>query len=144
MKNKTCGECRYFDEETNLCCRFDDHLAEAYADAEVCKDFTPPTNGDVIRQISNEELMEILTENDIDLAICNFCNSEMCEKQNCKDGVLAWLNAPAEIPVSDAVKTAIEMHEDAYLTDCVKPNAENYTQTDLCKADYTESEGEDE
>jgi hypothetical protein len=55
-----------------------------------------------------------------------FCEGVFCKKPNgktCADGVEAWLNAPA---------------------DCVKQNGNHDTQADLCKADNTESEGEDE
>ena len=51
---------------------------------EACKHFEPKviTNGDKIRQMSNEEL------------ICMF--EETCGKFSSREEFLAWLNAPAE------------------------------------------------
>ena len=37
--NKTCGNCRSFDEETCLCCVHFDHFSEAYPDTEACELF---------------------------------------------------------------------------------------------------------
>lgn len=48
---------------------------------------------------------------------------ELCQKIPADEFLENWLNAPA---------------------DCVKQNGKNDTQADLCKADNTESEMEDE
>ena len=48
------------------------------------------------------------------------CIEELAFRFSSRREFKAWLNAPA---------------------DCVKQNGDHYTQTDLCKADYTESEG---
>lgn len=70
MKNKTCGECRYFDETSDMCdVRFDSFI-ETYAETKACELF--------------------------------------------KQGL------------------------------CVKQNSKNETQSDLCKSDDTESDGEDD
>jgi hypothetical protein len=41
MKNKTCGECCFFDVETDMCFFDSDHLSEAYSDCEACAKFEP-------------------------------------------------------------------------------------------------------
>ena len=116
MKTKTCGECRHYNEENSFCVkwRFEDITAEA----EVCKGFAPPTNGDRIRQMSNEEL--------VDRIHCPYenCINEFVEDVDCGACKIHWLNAPAE--------------------SCVKQNGNHDTQTDLSKADHTENEGKDE
>ena len=61
MRNKTCGECRHFDEGTNMCCRFDDHLAEAYADADVCEYFEC---GLCVKQNGKNDTQSSLRESD--------------------------------------------------------------------------------
>ena len=86
----------------------------ATAEACVCFSQKVITNGDKIRQMSNVELADLLD--------CNCCSeqkNDWCNHISCKQGKLAWLNAPA---------------------DCVKQTAENDTQTDLCKADDTQKE----
>ena len=101
MGNKTCGECRYFNDDFNLC------LHWRYEDitnvSGVCNYFAPLTNGDRIRQMSNEELQEYRTQ-----PLCFSCiwgdriadvNAGRCKapkKADCFNGHLAWLNAPAE------------------------------------------------
>lgn len=131
MKEKmsnVCEECRY--HKNNRCmlpCYTINHPAENSA----CHRFevkTPPTNGDVIRQGGDYALAHFKSEHR-----CNVCayaapidTAPACRRPEgkvCFDGMLAWLNAPA---------------------DCVKQNGNDDTQTDLCKADNTESEGEDE
>jgi hypothetical protein len=93
MKNKTCGECRYYNEDFNLCLhwRYED-ITES---SGICNYFAPLTNGDVIRQMSNAELAEII--NNVD---CKKCPAYMTcfdgKKKTCFDGFVAWLNAPAE------------------------------------------------
>jgi hypothetical protein len=57
---KTCGECRFFESKEFICCRSGDEVAEHLA---ACFDFEPvteqkPTNGDKIRQMSDEKLAE--------------------------------------------------------------------------------------
>ena len=39
MNNKTCGECRFFDEETMMCTARFDCFLEAYPDSESCDEF---------------------------------------------------------------------------------------------------------
>lgn len=91
MANKTCGECRY--HKNNRCmlpCYTISHPAEYSA----CHHFevkTPPTNGDVIRQMSNDELAGVIE--------CPHFEG-MCihrdDEYPCKCCKRAWLNAPAD------------------------------------------------
>ena len=120
MENKTCGECRHFRDADfkNMCFWKDQHR-------EACADFESPTNGDVIRQGGDAALIDFA--DGIRRRMCHYCaffQEKSCVDKTCGcwEGVKLWLNAPA---------------------DCVKQNAGNDTQTDLCKADNTESEGED-
>ena len=124
MKNKTCGECLYYDAP--FC---DYHAMKVASTRKSCDLFDskekPPTNGDVIRQGGNQALAEF--KGKLSCEVCAYANTD-CRApagrpSDCKSGVLAWLNAPA---------------------DCVKQNGDHDTQTDLCKTDNTESEGEDE
>lgn len=69
---------------------------------------SPRTNGDMLRQMCDEELLD---------ALRNLRELFLWDKYK----ALAWLSAPAE---------------------SVKQNGNDDTQTDLCKADNAESEGE--
>lgn len=121
MSNKTCGECKYYITEM-FHCQKHDVMAEAF---HTCEDFEPKviTNGDKLAGDRNYMAAVIIAASG---KICHFCAyyvNKKCtapEDKNCFHGVVNWLNAPA---------------------DCVKQNAKNDTQTDLCKTDYTESEG---
>lgn len=57
MKNKKCWECRYMlhKDTFEVCtlCMTDTSMFD-----NACEHFTPPTNGDKIRQMSDEELAE--------------------------------------------------------------------------------------
>lgn len=101
-EDKTCGECKHYNDAMFHCEKFD-CMAEAH---NTCEDFVakaPPTNGDKIRQLSNEDLIKFKTR-----AFCFYCAyhvkeggrfTENCDKPQgniCVDGLRAWLNAPAE------------------------------------------------
>lgn len=95
-ENKTCGECRY---HKNNRCMLPCHTINHPAENSACHRFeakTPLTKGDVIRQMSNEELAKFfgcLRH----LEMCPHAHSEYpCEKCN-----LDYLNAPAESEVED-------------------------------------------
>ena len=79
MKNKTCGECRHFrcEDFKKMCLWRDSHR-------EACADFDPPTNGDKIRQMSNEEIAAF---------VCVVLNDRSEETFR---SVLDFINAPAE------------------------------------------------
>lgn len=122
MENKTCGECRFFVENEGHggCCTF---MCDAMCnDDRACANFARPTNGDRIRQGGNIELFIFWYRNQC--SVCAFDGKDNCPQVSCADGLMEWLNAPAD--------------------DCVKQNGNHDTQTDLCKADNTESEVEDE
>ncbi len=94
MKTKTCGECKYYDQ--NGYCEFLDF--EPKKEMGGCSNFQQkPTNGDVIRQMSNEELANQLLLN----TQCVFCSiTKFCQNvrknRTCQEVWLDWLNAPAE------------------------------------------------
>jgi hypothetical protein len=72
------------------------HLAENSA----CHHFevkTPPTNGDVIRQMSNEELVAFFITRDASYCVPDACLEDCEASKDCEDHWLRWLNAPAEI-----------------------------------------------
>lgn len=97
MSNKTCGECKYLDGERY--CQFLDF--EPKPEMGGCANFEPkPTNGDRIRQMSNEELAEFFS-----LAfMCDGCPLKDVEcigdgetartYAHCYDKLIAYLNAP--------------------------------------------------
>ncbi len=97
MNNKTCSDCKSFPGMGYYCPiigRFCDPTNES-----PCEFFEKPkgriaTNGDKIRQMSNEELAEFL----IDAA------DDIVNNNRSKDDVLAWLNAPAESEGKDEVR----------------------------------------
>ena len=100
VSNKTCGECCGFSESENRCLLLGGR-GIAYADNEACRRFSekkpipPPTNGDVIRKMSNEKLVELFDNS------CKVCAKDIVEcDTDCVAGILAWLNAPAESEVS--------------------------------------------
>ena len=88
-----------------------------FCDSDACEKFKPKvmTNGDRIRQMSNEELNNVI-DCPYDGCIHSF------EDYKCSDCRLEWLNAPA----------------------CVAENGESAKQADLSCNSAKESEGEDE
>ena len=113
MKNKTCGECRYYHPILK-------HEGVCTATSELRKtcDFTrgcaiagvypkpSPTNGDVIRQGGNGALAEFKSEHKCDT--CAYAapidTAPACRRpkeKTCLDGMIAWLNAPAESEVNN-------------------------------------------
>ena len=127
MKNKTCGECKHCTNKKIIAtCK---HIGIVTSDIPACSKFEPQviTNGDRIRQGSDKEL--VIYKHQWDCFVCIFhdeenkkCHCHRPKDKTCMDGMLAWLNAPAN---------------------CVKQNGNHDTQADLCKADNTESEGKD-
>lgn len=99
MPNKTCGECKHFDwvGQCNKVIEFNN----VHAPDKSCSFFEPLTNGDKIRQMSNEELaIEFATVTDCgncdDCPVKDYCTTECC------DPIPAWVayfNAPAESEV---------------------------------------------
>lgn len=82
VNNKTCGECCFFESKEFICCYSGD---ETEARFTACLEFEPipkPTNGDVIRQMSNEELAT--------------CIDELAFRFSSRREFVAWLNAPAD------------------------------------------------
>lgn len=106
MQNKTCGECRFYNSDYNLCLHW--RHEDINEHSPICNYFKPLTNGDVIRQMSNDELMKFKER-----AWCFYCAyhvdgggrfMENCNKpaaKTCADGNKEWLNAPAESKESE-------------------------------------------
>ena len=101
MTNKTCGECKHLNRELAFCRACGARWLNDN-DGASCKYFeklTPPTNGDRIRQGGDKSLITFATEwSCFHCAYRNRIKSE-CEKpegKDCFDGMLEWLNAPAE------------------------------------------------
>lgn len=98
MNNKTCGECRYMlHKDTFEVCTHS--MTETSMFDEACKHFTPPTNGDVIRQGGNDALIDFA--DGIRRRMCHYCafsKDKSCVDKtgDCWEGIRAWLNAPAE------------------------------------------------
>lgn len=95
-KTKTCGECKYFvkNDIDNGCQAIG---IESHFTADICKNFDPiykPTNGDKIRQMSDEELVEVLIKPPC--FICSRTVSVECEYINCKEIILATLKQEAK------------------------------------------------
>jgi hypothetical protein len=78
--SKTCGDCRFYFEQAEFCRKNAWECIEE--DKECCDEFEKPTNGDVIRQMSNEELVDTI--------------DELAFKFSSRREFLNWLNAPAE------------------------------------------------
>lgn len=81
--NKTCGECKYYEHPAGQCSVVIEYN-NCHTTDEACEYFEHKvfTNGDVIREMSNEELL------------CSF--EESWGKFFGREDFLAWLNAPAE------------------------------------------------
>jgi hypothetical protein len=118
MTSKTCGECKHCANKKIIATC--EHIGIVTGDIPACSSKFEPktiTNGDVIRQMSNEELAVFFEK-----GMCHRCiyhGEYSCNPSFCKIGIKAWLNAPA---------------------DCVKQNGNDDTQADLCKTDNTERE----
>jgi hypothetical protein len=110
MNNKTCGECKHYNDAMFHCEKFD-CMAEAF---NTCEDFEQKviTNGDVILQGGMRAIAELGFE--IMCARCIYSTYEedvefgedgwICNRpkdKDCVDGIEAWLNAPAESEADD-------------------------------------------
>lgn len=93
---KTCGECRFYFEQANFCRLNAWECIEE--DRTCCNSFAKPTNGDKIRQMSNEELAGKFGYP------CPPLPKKHCkgiDNIECTECWLDWLNAPAESEVKD-------------------------------------------
>lgn len=97
-KEKTCGDCRHFDGRYNLCAVTSD-FCTVEPDYSACDDFEQkpkPTNGDRIRQMSNERLAGFIYSRveciggALGLADCPG------DQMDCFKCWEIWLNAPVE------------------------------------------------
>ena len=91
---KICGECKFFVQSEYLdVCTVHSEPQSHNRKCDLCEYFEPKiiTNGDKIRQMGNSELVDLLG--------CDCCSGhkyDWCNHIDCKQGKLAWLNAPAE------------------------------------------------
>ena len=94
MSNKTCGECKHYVSELKRC-NMKKIICNIQPTDTGCSCFErkpKPTNGDVIRKMSNEKLAELFDNS------CKVCAKDIVEcDTDCVAGILAWLNAPAKI-----------------------------------------------
>lgn len=106
MERKTCGDCIFYHgiyDDCGVCtlCETDETFDKTCDFVYACEKFQPKqpmTNGDKIRQMSNDDLAKIISR-----SICESCiyQDEDCDCTNHDDGILAWLNAPAESEVNN-------------------------------------------
>ena len=99
MNNKPCGECKHYNAAM-FHCEKHDVMAEAHNTCEDCTAKTI-TNGDKIRQMSNEEFAtDYATYSHIhDLYVARLCPPSGKLYTTMEEAIqanLAWLNAPAE------------------------------------------------
>ena len=82
-------------------CNRGTNLVEAVQNYEAEKCPYKKTNGDRIRAMSDEELMQFLFNEVSNNTICSFCVPTMRTKckcdGHCKNGILEWLKQPAEV-----------------------------------------------
>lgn len=104
MKNKTCGECRFYNEDFNFCLHW--RYVDITESSGICNYFAPLTNGDVIRQGGDRALAHFKSEHKCD--VCAYAapidTVPACQRPDgkvCYDGILDWLNAPAESEVTN-------------------------------------------
>ena len=100
MSNKTCRECRYMlHKDTFEVCTHS--MTETSLFDKACEHFAPPTNGDKIRQMSDEELAKLLG-----------CTRRIANCPHLEDGYpcekcgVEYLNAPAESEVDSKAEAA--------------------------------------
>ena len=89
---KTCGECKYFNGLAHGFCKNKQGRLSVQMNDLICQNYKPkPTNGDKIRQMSNEKLKKIID--------CPYPD-DLCvhrhDEYPCECCKRDWLNAPAE------------------------------------------------
>ena len=95
MNNKTCGECRYYVEDFNLCLHWrHEHITESSGS---CNYFAPLTNGDVIRQGGNRDFAEYFVyETGAVFASTLIVDKTFDTYEEAVKATEDYLNAPAE------------------------------------------------
>lgn len=111
MGNKTCGECRFYNPDYNLCLHW--RHEDINEHSPICNYFKPNTNGDRIIAGGMRELAKAMVygyrERDFDgevmdgmLYTWHLPNAKAFTEYNeAVDYLEAWLNAPAESEVSE-------------------------------------------
>lgn len=93
LNNKTCKDCRYMlHKDTFEVCTL--RMTETAMFDNACEHFTPPTVGDRIRQMSDEELAELLTSPPCD--ICCRRRYDSCGDINCREILLTTFKQEAK------------------------------------------------
>ena len=117
MKNKTCGECKYFNCLAHGFCKNKQGRLSVQVNDPICQNYNPkpikPTNGDRIRSMSDESLAEVLMDL-YDGNKCKYCaymKSGMCslkprheeydeggwvEDEDCIRGMIEYLKKEVE------------------------------------------------
>lgn len=111
MSNKTCGECHHFDGRYNLCAVTSD-FCTVEPDYSACDDFEQkpkPTNGDRIRQKSNEEFARdyVHYHSKFKVYVARLCplNKQLwTTREEAEKANLDWLDAPADDTESEKNK----------------------------------------
>ena len=123
MKNKTCGEGTSWNRYTNACVY---HELDMDKTNPACGDFTPITNGDVIRQGGNHDFAEYFVyETGTVFASTLIVDKTFDTYEEATKATEDYLNAPADCQLNDAIqnvikdgtKNAIDIHEAAYAPD---------------------------
>ena len=107
MENKTCGECKHLNRDLAFCraCGAKWHKGIDVANCKYFEEITLPTNGDRVRTMCNEILLQYVC-----LLPCEICPAKKIKKCNkntwdgstrCQQNWLNWLNAPEESEVED-------------------------------------------
>lgn len=88
MASKTCGECRFYFPPNSKCPLYNDNVSYGNKACD-CFVYEKQTNGDKIRQMSNEKLKRFITCPYIDCI-------HALDGYSCVECRFDWLNAPAE------------------------------------------------
>lgn len=104
MKNKTCGECKDFPGmghfcplDSRLCNPNNENACEFFAGKIKGSKRLKKTNGDLIISGGIIELKKFAVRYRFNpCAFCAFKTDEILCKGSCNNGLMKWLNAPAE------------------------------------------------
>jgi hypothetical protein len=103
MANKTCGECRFLTNRKTVGVCEKMKYALCPAELPSCANFEQQiiTNGDKIRQMTNEELVAFFITRSASYCVPNACLGDCEASKDCADHWLRWLNAPTESEVKN-------------------------------------------
>lgn len=103
MENKkTCGECRHISADSLYCKKLLCSLSSRDQVSPFCGEWEPKTNGDKIRQMSNEELAEYFVYEIGEMFASTLITDKTFDTyESAVDATEAYLNAPAESEVEN-------------------------------------------